>query len=280
MKIKKYQNPFGKLIKKGKRRIETLQKEAKEAIDSKPKPRNWNVTPFGYIHPTKGYTVKDIRETAYRNIDPFGYTNDDGDSPTKRIINGVLLDIKERQIKENGYNPYVDDFWATYLKIPESKRHNIPGKSKLERRTNGTYRIKNLPMEAQEDLIRSMQGYYPEFYEDGSPYEVPPMKIGERRIINIPAMELDNPFRTFTIGRGYDKEIGDYVDYFDRFDLAPYGSGKGDQSFGIGKPFITTDRIPLNKYYGVDPHNTGLYLPEVEVTGRIKHKRKRNGKFK
>ena len=78
------------------------------------------------------------------------------------------------------------------------------------------------------------------------------------------------------LGRGYD-EKGDYISYYDKFDLNPftdkyYGTpipflkNMEDATFGIGKPVHLYDRLYLDDYYGV-PHTGSFYLPEVEVNG-------------
>ena len=81
--------------------------------------------------------------------------------------------------------------------------------------------------------------------------------------------------RDFTVGRGRDNK-GEYVSYYDLWDISPYRISNKDQSFGIGKPFEVYDRIYLDDFYGVpDKYKGGNYIPEIVVTG--KRKKHRNG---
>ena len=65
----------------------------------------------------------------------------------------------------------------------------------------------------------------------------------------------------FTIDKGKD-EKGDYFSYYDIFDMNPIG--KGDLSFGVGKPFEVYDRI-YYKDYG-DGQNKRMYYSDKELS--------------
>lgn len=96
-----------------------------------------------------------------------------------------------------------------------------------------------------------------------------------------------------TVGKGIDPRKGEYISYYDRWDLNPFSSRyssetklknnkvvkklglldnrkHGDLSLGIGKPIDFYDRIYLDDYYGVDSSARpgtyyGGYLPEIFV---------------
>lgn len=65
----------------------------------------------------------------------------------------------------------------------------------------------------------------------------------------------------FTIDKGKD-EKGDYFSYYDIFDMNPIG--KGDLSFGVGKPFEVYDRI-YYKDYG-DGQKKKMYYSDKELS--------------
>lgn len=97
------------------------------------------------------------------------------------------------------------------------------------------------------------------------------LKFNENKVSTV----LSDYFLNHIIGRGLDTEKGDYISYYDDWDLSPYTeSNGGDTSGGIGKPIPFYDRIYLNDYYGVNPEDTKVpegdfyegYLPEVIVT--------------
>ena len=73
-----------------------------------------------------------------------------------------------------------------------------------------------------------------------------------------------------TIGKGIDKR-GEYISYYDKYDLDLSNNQNGDSTLGIGKPFNVYDRIYLDDYYEVPNLTHATYLPEVTVLGSKKH---------
>ena len=100
-----------------------------------------------------------------------------------------------------------------------------------------------------------------------------PISVGQNRVATSYDRTLNLALRDFTIGRGRDNK-GEYVSYYDLWDISPYRISNKDQSFGIGKPFEIYDRIYLDDFYGVPgKYKGGNYIPEIIVTGkRKKHK--------
>lgn len=97
----------------------------------------------------------------------------------------------------------------------------------------------------------------------------PSLNIGQNRI----SRALRGLLGSHTVGRGYDNK-GEYVSYYDLWDLAPINRLGEDQSGNIGNPIHFYDRIYLDDYYEVPeeyrPYNRkdgdvyyGGYLPEV-----------------
>lgn len=238
-----------------------------------PKRKNrWNTTGgAGYVppQPYAGLTVSDVRRRLYDNVVPFGYEDAFG-----RISDALILNKKDSRIEEGGYPSTIDDYWATYLGIPEGERHSVPNKVTIGKANfqptkgyieNG-YKINNLPLESQQYLIDDAQGKLKAFDENDRPFYPLPLGIGENKVTYTPDETMDSALRQFTLGRGYDGR-GDYVSYYDKWDIAPFSNHSGDQSLGIGKPFELYDRIYLDDFYGIDTPTHAVYLPEVEVTG-------------
>ena len=93
---------------------------------------------------------------------------------------------------------------------------------------------------------------------------------------------------TWTLSHGFDPNKGEYVAYYDDYDLNPGVAGRSaggkvlgfpiklpDASGGIGTPFSIYDRVYLNDYYGVTPQLKpdeyyGGYIKPVIITAKKK----------
>lgn len=249
----------------------------------------------GHIH--QGDDSYSVRQRLYDNITPYEY-----DKPVKRVFNALVNNKRDTEmfqdttrfgnfsqydLDENGYMPSVDDLWAQYLGIPQDKRHNIQDKVVVSKsdykptqsKEDTQYYKLDLPNESWEDIIRESRGFNPEpyfeFKKDGRYTKTatlkyrgrPQLKIGESRSFLPYDYLLNIALRNITAGRGYD-DNGEYVSYYDKWDLAPIFEGiNKDQSFGIGKPIELYDRLYLDDYYGIgDKGGHSTWLPEVTVT--------------
>lgn len=242
----------------------------------------------GYVPPVNIPTKQESRKRLYENIDPYGY-----DNAAVRVAKAIIGNTKEETISD-GYMPEVDDLWATYLQIPKSERHTrsklvneghhikvLPGTYKPTKgNDSGKYYKLNLNEDSKKAIVDEAMG---NTYEEGfdislNPYdnhlglkriEKDPINIGQNRVATSYDKTLNLALRDFTVGRGMDNK-GDYVSYYDLWDLSPYRISSKDQSFGIGKPFEIYDRIYLDDYYGVSEPTHSTYLPEVIVYGNKK----------
>lgn len=248
-----------------------------------------------------------IRERLYKNL----YQGYDPNSPFEaldRVEQAVLLNKQENGIKDEYRQSYMDDLFAEYLSIPKEQRrpNTIYGKDYIEDSpyvpTKKTKNIKykkinhkdrygfnyGLRPDIKEQLIteaitgtynidKSFNGNIRRFLEENLGFEGNdlPLKIGQNRTTNIiPSLG------THTIGRGVDPKKGEYVSYYDLWDLSPDSKGGEDKSLGIGKPIHIYDRIYLDDYFKIPKENRNLnkntyyggYLPEVIVDGRYKRK--------
>lgn len=127
-----------------------------------------------------------------------------------------------------------------------------------------------------DDLIKSANGavirrdskdHY-NYQLDNNEY----LKFGQSKV----ADTLSDAFGAHTISRNVDPNKGEYISYYDLWDLAPFKGHGSDESMSIGKPVHFYDRLYLDDFYGVDssvrgyPKGTyyGGWLPEVTIRPR------------
>lgn len=253
------------------------------------------------------YTIGDlpistVRRRLYNKVLPVGYSH--AYSRFKDAIHNETPDITDF---DSLVSRSRDDIWAEYLQIPRSERHNIntygnvtkvidsnytPTKNTqdisykaLDNHTIGrnvtsrgdTYYLKGSKSLAQrliEDAFGKGAGFNDtdganSNIDDRSKSSKKVLKIGENKISGV----LDEYFANHTIGRGLDPKEGEYISYYDLWDLTPEGGHGKDQSNGIGKPVEFYDRIYLDDYYEIprEERNSytdalyGGYLPELTV---------------
>lgn len=267
---------------------------------------------MGYINPDH-LSIDTVRQRIYNNLYQ-GYNP--GLIGSESALRSVRKAVAKNQSEwgnalQNTFQAdehrqsYMDDLFAEYLKIPKNKRRS--GNNKYGR---------NLVVDARYSPSMGKSGNYKMllgggwsdglFYEDRSRLIQAVLK-GEREDQDIPkGVPTDRRFAYFgtpiiphgplmfgqvansnvlgnyglgthTISRGVDPKKGDYVSYYDLWDMAPLSDGGAkDQSFGIGTPFELYDRVYLDDYYGVDssvrgyPKGTyyGGWIPEITIKPR------------
>ena len=247
----------------------------------------------GYIPDNFGQGALDmVRRKLYDNVQPWGYN----DIP-QRVWNAVVLNKPEPydDNNESRQRAIRDDLWATYLQIPQKDRHVIEGgkvtlepspyKPKGAVKEKDTYRFNQLSDAARQGIL-AYTGQTPGGLTiDGLPY----LPLNTNRVVypnDINAYTELEGLGQFTVGRGRNDK-GEYVSYYDSWDLGDTNDSYKDMSLGIGKPFNIYDRIYLDDYYEVpEEHRGGSYLPEVTVFGNkhsdggsIRIKPENRGKF-
>ena len=217
------------------------------------------------IHP-----VDEVRRRLYDNVFPYAY-----DNAANRAFSAIFKNRPDEseqfsKVFYQGNQALLDDLWGTYLQIPDNQRHQkrVLTKSKykpsISNKEDGLYY--SAPLDKQE-----LQYIVDSGVLHGRDKDAPKL--------------LNPDFGHYTVSRGYDNK-GDYVSYYDSWDLNPfrgitsisnkYANKLGlnkieDLSFGIGKPVELYDRIYLDDYYGVGKKDRGgIYLPEVVIQGRNK----------
>lgn len=246
-----------------------------------------------------------IRSRLYRNL----YQGYDSNTPIQsinRIHDAVLKNKKESHVEDGFRQSYMDDLWATYLNIPQNKRRGITGYGK-----NYVENSNYTPTKGNKKINYKRLNHYSRFGDsknglddrekrelvstaitgdlDIRPYvdiklhellgdkKVLPLKIGENKLSKIiPGLG------THTVGRGLDPKNGEYVSYYDLWDMSPDTKGGEDKSLGIGTPIHFYDRIYLDDYFDIptkyrysleDKQNDiyyGGYLPEVTIKPKRK----------
>lgn len=233
--------------------------------------------------------VEEVRRRLYDNIVPISYV--DYKRRLKSALNGETSNYDKALSKYRDDSRLRDNIWAEYLQIPENERHNYEDATKISesnysptKTTNNNIDYKKIDLSPEEiesliergisggyDLTKFGEQHKPTLFEsrktrDKIYGENDPLEIGENRV----SETLAGYFGPHTIGRGLDPQRGEYVSYYDKWDLAPYKVYGEDESHGIGKPIEFYDRIYLNDYYGVNPEFDGYYggyIQPAVVTG-------------
>lgn len=251
-----------------------------------------------YNYVTGGLPINIVRNRMYNNLFQ-GY--DPGISNVydniKRVRKAVVNNEKEKTIgDETVRQKIMDDLFAEYLQIPKYKRRNIsknyltdsPYKPNINK-NNITYkRIKHryvsghsgLHPDDEEKLVNAvMKGEYRNNIDAYSANNNLQNSYSNHTPVSLNKTALSKVLSnyglgTHTISRGKDAK-GEYVSYYDLWDMAPTtnSAGNKDESMGIGKPIHIYDRVYLDDFYGVpNEYSGGYYIPEVIVKGnRKKH---------
>ena len=251
-----------------------------------------------YNYVTGGLPINIVRNRIYNNLfqgyDPGIFNIYDN---IKRVRKAVVNNEKEKTVRDETVRQEImDDLFAEYLQIPENKRRNIiknrltdsPYKPSITK-NNTTYKRINHryvvghsalhPNDEKRLVDAVMKGEYSNTknsYDNNkhlqsSSYDHPPVPLNKSVLSKV----LRNyGLGVHTISRGKDAK-GEYVSYYDLWDMAPttQSAGNKDESMGIGKPVHIYDRLYLDDYYGVPiEHGGGYYIPEVIINGnRKKH---------
>lgn len=191
----------------------------------------------------RGFTGK-IRERLAENLYPFGYklyVEEDAPGPSKRFVNASILnkmeeDRIEADVQEDLGNSDIYfqdrvDYNNLYFGKPQkygTKQISDYKPSKSKDSSSIYYTSPNIKKALE--VAASNPDYY---FND---------KFWSAKEI---LMKTGNTNR-FKLGRGKD-EKGEYISYYDIWDLAPsvLDGGGEDESMGLGKPFELYDRIYL-----------------------------------
>lgn len=225
---------------------------------------------------------EEARLRLYRQVDPrWGYTDDTLQATIQSLLYGK--NKFNREIR-NQIDPWGETVWAEYLKIPQRYRSNnsIKLKESKYKPTIGNNLDKKYYKIFGVDPNADTYIFTPQLIKEGST-----LQFGKNK--NTTLFSPANMGES-TIGRGVD-DRGDYISYYDEWDLNPLSgrysdvswnnnklvnvlglnkSTAGDMSLGLGKPLYFYDRVHLDDYYGVDSSARpgtyyGGYLPEIFV---------------
>lgn len=222
-------------------------------------------------------TREQLRLNAYNEINPSGYSGG-GLGAYWRAYKGLTKPGNKQQSRINNKNTLYretsidrDDIWRTYLGIPSENAHYIQGeifptvifsKYKPTKGSNNSnyYTLSNIPQRYIDDMIRPVIGRY----TNGVPaliYKNKPIVLSNLAPLSIGQSELAHNedgrhsmggtayFGTYTLGRGLDPQKGEYVSFYDKWDLTPIKKYGEDESKGLGHPIEFYDRIYLDDYF-------------------------------
>lgn len=210
----------------------------------------------------------------------------------------------KKQIKQTS-GIEADTQLAMYLGIPLSQRHfkNAQFKESKYKPSNYDknkkyYSLGYLDDDEKEELINSVRGFRKSNIDDGYVYDTTnivgsdgqelyngkQLNFGESKTSKILS---SHNLGTHTISRGVDPKRGEYVSYYDSWDINPFkgywgernnnfitkilGFDKKENIDVLGTPVNFYDRVYLDDFYNVrqTPERSvyyGGYLPNVTVT--------------
>lgn len=219
----------------------------------------------------------------------WGYGN------MKQAINSFFTNTDKSKIQGDQDDEESDLQLATYLNIPINKRHYQKELEKSQYaptkgNKSSTYYKLQLDNNDKEALINESRGinYKLGGYNtdkinssDGQLiYDGTPLNYGESKSSKVLS---SHNLGTHTLSRGFDPQKGEYVSYYDQWDINPYkgywgernnniitkalGLDKKDNIDFLGTPIHFYDRIYLDDYYNVPKEYKGSqFLPEIKVT--------------
>lgn len=208
----------------------------------------------------KGLKNRLIKRFYDKNFQPF-IDKHGIDSLRMRLYDGIypasyydaVARVKNALAGKNESDMYStdrDDIWAEYLKIPKEKRHNVPG---------GSYVVDSeyIPTNANTENKEYKTVYVSSRMKDEM-IKNAPSNIGESTLNGGLFSALGDFFGPHTLSRGFDNK-GEYVSFYDEWDLAPTSKKGGveDESMGIGTPIYFYDRVYLDDYYNIPEEARG-----------------------
>lgn len=249
----------------------------------------WYAKPFAWKYITNGLPIDTVRERLYNNLIPVSYRTNDKYPWTRArdaIVNNEKESLEKFDERQRAGALARDEIYAQYLHIPKNKRRGIgfelkDSKYKPTLNDKGEHYY-SINFGEDEDKVRGAiinnamktsavldDGIDADGYSDF--YNLPGLLPNQVKS----SIVLNDLLGWHRVGRGIDPKKGDYVSYWDRWDLTPIGRTGEDQSMGIGTPVNIYDRIYLDDYYGVDSSAYpgtyyGGYLPEIEILPKHK----------
>ena len=192
------------------------------------------------IHP-----IDEVRRRLYDNVFPYAY-----DNAANRAFSAIFKNRPDEseqfsKVFYQGNQALLDDLWGTYLQIPNNQRHQkrVLTKSKykpsISNKEDGLYY--SAPLDKQE-----LQYIVDSGVLHGRDKDAPKL--------------LNPDFGHYTVSRGYDNK-GDYVSYYDSWDLNPFRgitsiSNKYANKLGLNKIEDLSFGIGPKLLYKVEIKNT------------------------
>ena len=220
-----------------------------------------------------------VRKRLYDRVVPISY-----DNAYFRFKNAINKKSPVYDADRN-YISYInrDDIWANYLQIPESKRRN--DYDYVKRKVINSKYSPTIGSQGDYKTLTNIEKFYPDIIHEAKNKSVKgttkegirigehgPLDFGQSKVSGV----LSQFFGPHLVSRGLDPKKGEYISFYDKWDLSPIGEANtSDESRGIGKPIEFYHRIYLDDYYDIpEEYRKSLenayyagYLPEVEITG-------------
>jgi len=194
-----------------------------------------------------------ITDRAYRTVQPY-YRNNSSEGYRQFIKGETRIPESERAIEYDGRGNELDDDFGLYKKdyepVEDACALYTGNPQKFNSFELSDYKpTKSTDPNAQYFKLKALEQYLPELKEYLTTSEsVRKLKPGDKMVVNgrefFGSNRLNLLFRNFTIGKGKD-EKGDYVYYYDKFNLNPSAEFPMPEQ---GKPVEIYDRYYLNDY--------------------------------
>jgi hypothetical protein len=196
----------------------------------------------------------EVKRRLYHNLAPYGYTH-----TIARLEDAIKNNTSHEFDKRHKNDRDRQDIWAEYLGIPEEERKTL-----FDSSTSILKDSQYSPTIGKEQSIKYKAISNPsEADVRGLIQHAGALPIGKNKVVT---GGIGHALGRYTIGHNYDNK-GEYVSYYDKWDLNPFLDAGEDLSLGIGKPVNIYDRIYLDDYYGTpEKYRGSTYIPELTVT--------------
>ena len=201
----------------------------------------WYAKPFVWNYITGGLPVDTIRERLYNNLVPVSYKTDKYPWVRARdaIVNNEKESLENFDERQRAGALARDEIYAQYLHIPKNKRRNVgfeleDAKYKPTLNDKGEHYYSINFGESGDEVRRAIinnamktsavldDGIDADGYSDF--YNLPGLLPNQVKA----SVVLNDLLGWHRVGRAIDPKKGDYVSYWDRWDLTPVGRNGED----------------------------------------------------
>lgn len=212
-----------------------------------------------------------IQRRLYKNLTPVSYLN-----APDRVRDAIILNRPDtayydaigfdagKHWKSKAAIP-SDPIFAKYLNIPKSEQRKVPYKLIESKYKPSVSKDKNakyykepiLGTKVEGNLNKLRNNLFNELINEG-------LFLNTNGSIN--SKILSGTLGNHKLSKGRDSK-GDYISYYDLWDLSPFNKQGNDDKFNIGQPVEFYDRYHLDDIMGLGSNSIlgSYWLPQIEV---------------